>query len=280
MKKALAQNPNMLRTMVGLGLTLILILSYAVYGATMDSSYYLYNTTNESVDHETTDQGVSDENTTQSWTFSTFKATTWLNVSIAGIESGDSVSITISDGVWYHHEMLGSDDAERFSCRQNNEKNYEEYNVCTAASTHSLTAEEDGNLTFRGIVHPELPMGGLGSLFADSMEEAVEASEDLISQNNRTLTWTITLTSTEPIRPDEFSPYVQSTSHDLESVEVFKVDPVEEMLWSISALIGCFSLALIVPLTIYFAARAKEMREERVRKTAIEKLRDDIEADD
>ncbi|MED6296918.1 MAG: hypothetical protein VX828_01325, partial [Candidatus Thermoplasmatota archaeon] len=70
---------------------------------------------------------MSDENTTQSWTFSTFKATTWLNVSIAGIESGDSVSITISDGVWYHHEMLGSDDAERFSCRQNNEKNYEEY---------------------------------------------------------------------------------------------------------------------------------------------------------
>ena len=58
------------------------------------------------------------------------------------------------------------------------------------------------------------------------------------------------------------------------------MDPVEEMLWSISALIGCFSLALIVPLTIYFAARAKEMREERVRKTAIEKLRDDIEADD
>ena len=212
MKKALAQNPNMLRTMVGLGLTLILILSYAVYGATMDSSYYLYNTTNESVDHDTTDQGLSEENTTQSWTFSTFKATTWLNVSIAGIESGDSVSITISDGVWYHHEMLGSDDAERFSCRQNNEKNYEEYNVCTAASTHSLAAEEDGNLTFRGIVHTELPMGGLGSLFADSMEEAVEASEDLISQNNRTLTWTITLTSTEPIRPDEFSPYVQSLS--------------------------------------------------------------------
>ena len=34
MKKALAQNPNLLRTMIGLGLTLILILSYAVYAAT------------------------------------------------------------------------------------------------------------------------------------------------------------------------------------------------------------------------------------------------------
>ena len=280
MKKALAQNPNMLRTMVGLGLTLILILSYAVYGATMDSSYYLYNTTNESVEHDATDQGLSDDNTTQTWTFSTFNATTWLNVSIAGVESGDMVTITISDGGWYHHEMLGSEDADRFSCRQNNEQNYEEYNVCTAASTHSITAENDGNLTFRGIVHPALPMGGLGSLFADSMEEAEEASNDLISKHNRTFTWTITLISSDSIHPDEYTPYVQSTSHDLESVEVFKVDPVEEMLWSISALIGCFGLALIVPLIIFFAARAKEMREDRVRQTALEKLRDDTEADD
>ena len=188
MKKALAQNPNMLRTIVGLGLTLILILAYAVYGATMDSSYYLYNTTNESAEHNATDQGLTDENTTQMWTFSTFKATTWLNVSIAGVESGDKVSISVSDGVWYHHEMLGSDDAERFSCRQNNEQNYEEYNVCTVARTHSVTAEEIGNLTFRGIVHPELPMGGLGSLYADSMQDAEDASNELISKNNRTLT--------------------------------------------------------------------------------------------
>ncbi len=264
--------------MIGLGLTLILILSYAVYGATMDSSYYLYNTTNESVEHNATDQGLSDDEMSQTWTFSTFKATTWLNVSIAGIESGDTVSITISDGVWYHHEMLGSEDAERFSCRQNNEQNYEEYNVCTAASTHSLTAEDDGNITFRGIVHPELPMGGLGSLYADSMGEAEDVSNELISRHNRTLTWTMTLTSSDTIHPDEYDPHVQSTSHDLESVEVFKVDPVEEMLWSISALIGCFSLALIVPLTIYFAARAKEMREDRVRKVALDKLRDDTEA--
>ena len=276
MKKALAQNPNMLRTMVGLGLTLILILAYAVYGATMDSSYYLYNTTNESTEHNATDQGLTDENTTQMWTFSTFKATTWLNVSIAGIESGDKVSISVSDGVWYHHEMLGSDDAERFSCRQNNEQNYEEYNVCTVARTHSVTAEESGNLTFRGIVHPELPMGGLGSLYADSMQDAEDASNELISKNNRTLTWTITLTSSDSIHPDEYDPHIQSTSHDLESVEVFKVDPVEEMLWSISALIGCFSLALVVPLIIYVAARAKEIREDRVRQAALDNLSEDI----
>ena len=49
-----------------------------------------------------------------------------------------------------------------------------------------------------------------------------------------------------------------------------------EMLWSISALIGCFSLALVVPLIIYVAARAKEIREDRVRQAALDNLSDDI----
>ena len=35
MRKALAQNPNLLRTLIGMGLTLIFLLAYAVYGATM-----------------------------------------------------------------------------------------------------------------------------------------------------------------------------------------------------------------------------------------------------
>jgi len=48
MKKSLAKNPNMLRTMIGTGLVLVLILSYAVYSNTLDSEYYGYKTTNES----------------------------------------------------------------------------------------------------------------------------------------------------------------------------------------------------------------------------------------
>ena len=44
MKKALAQNPNLLRTLIGLSLTLIVLLSYAVYGATISPSYYIYET--------------------------------------------------------------------------------------------------------------------------------------------------------------------------------------------------------------------------------------------
>ena len=166
MKKAMAQNPNMLRTMIGLGLTLIVILSYAVYGATIDSSYYMYHTSNEAVNHDAVDQGLSEENTTQTWTFTTNRSTTWLNVTFDGVEQDDLISVGVSDGVWFYHEMLGDEDADRFSCRQTDEQAFEEYNVCTAAQVHSITAEEAGMMTIRGIVSPELPMGGLGSLYA------------------------------------------------------------------------------------------------------------------
>ena len=276
MKKALAQNPNMLRTMIGLGLTLIVILSYAVYGATIDSSYYMYHTSNDSVEHEANNQGLSEENTTQTWTFTTNRSTTWLNVTIDGVEQDDTISVGVSDGVWYHHEMLGDEDAERFSCRQTDDQAFEEYNVCTAAQVHSIIAEESGLMTIRGIVSPELPMGGLGSLYADSLEEAEEAASELVSAHNGTRVWTITLESSDEIHPSEYSPLVQSTSHELELVEPFKINPVTEMLWSISALIGCFSIALVIPLTIYFAARAKERREESIRQAALEQTSDDL----
>ena len=276
MKKAMAQNPNMLRTMIGLGLTLIVILSYAVYGATIDSSYYMYHTSNEGVGHDPIDQGLSEDNTTQQWTFTTNRATTWLNVTIDGVEQDDTISVGVSDGVWYYHEMLGDEDAERFSCRQTDEQAFEEYNVCTAAQVHSITAEESGMMTIRGIVSPELPMGGLGSMYADSLEDAQEASTDLISAHNGTRVWTITLASSDEIHPAEYSPLVESTTHELEMVEPFKIDPVTEMLWSISALIGCFAIALVIPLSIYFAARAKERREEKIRQVALEQTSEDV----
>ena len=44
MQKALAQNPNLLRTLLGLSFTLIFLLGYAVYGATVSPSYYVYET--------------------------------------------------------------------------------------------------------------------------------------------------------------------------------------------------------------------------------------------
>ena len=73
MQKALAQNPNLLRTLLGLSFTLIFLLGYAVYGATISPSYYLYTTDTESTVIETTDPVKlydEDENVTNwRWTF-------------------------------------------------------------------------------------------------------------------------------------------------------------------------------------------------------------------
>ena len=67
MQKALAQNPNLLRTLLGLSFTLIFILAYAVYGATVSPSYYLYQTDAVTTTHSTAETESlydSDENTT------------------------------------------------------------------------------------------------------------------------------------------------------------------------------------------------------------------------
>ena len=86
MRKALAQNPNLLRTLIGMGLTLIFLLAYAVYGATIDTEVYLYES--ESNESEVVLENVekyydSDENRTV-WTWDAdLNGTnlTWVNVS-------------------------------------------------------------------------------------------------------------------------------------------------------------------------------------------------------
>ena len=42
----MSRNPNMLRTLIGLGLVLIIILGYAVHSNSVDSEYYMYDHTN------------------------------------------------------------------------------------------------------------------------------------------------------------------------------------------------------------------------------------------
>ncbi len=89
MRKALAQNPNLLRTLVGLSVTLIFMLSYAVYGATVSPSVYIYKTeaTVDTYDASEADQDVqrfyNDEANTTTWTW-TVNANdanlTWVNV--------------------------------------------------------------------------------------------------------------------------------------------------------------------------------------------------------
>ena len=58
----MSRNPNMLRTMIGTGLTLVLILSFAVYSNTVNTEYYGYTTTNEEIklDLQESEEGKAD----------------------------------------------------------------------------------------------------------------------------------------------------------------------------------------------------------------------------
>mgnify|MGYP004094917565 FL=1 len=80
MKKSLSRNPNMLRTMIGLGMTLILLLSYAVYSNTLDSEYYRFETTNEEVVLTTVELDGDGK-----WYVTTTSAISWLNVSMENL---------------------------------------------------------------------------------------------------------------------------------------------------------------------------------------------------
>ena len=98
MRKALAQNPNLLRTLIGMGLTLIFLLAYAVYGATIDSEMYVYESESEDT---TVELGAAekyyDGNLNRTiWTWdANLNGTnlTWVNLSGEMLSKGSTISI-------------------------------------------------------------------------------------------------------------------------------------------------------------------------------------------
>jgi short subunit fatty acids transporter len=43
------------------------------------------------------------------------------------------------------------------------------------------------------------------------------------------------------------------------------LDPIQESIYSLATLIGCFALLIILPLIAYFAASYKEKKDEKIR---------------
>jgi len=58
---------------------------------------------------------------------------------------------------------------------------------------------------------------------------------------------------------------VNIVKHDFLSVEEFKLNPIQESIYSLATLIGCFFLLLFVPLTVYFSALYKSKNDDKLR---------------
>ncbi|MBI87527.1 MAG: hypothetical protein CMB67_00645 [Euryarchaeota archaeon] len=250
----------MLRTMVGTGLTLILLLSFAVYSNTVDSEYYEYTTTNEGKSMQLTaeSEGQSD------WFFSTNDAITWVNFSVEDAPPGSSLTIEAEGTNWSHSPSLGLED-QTYICNEPDSDYESIIETCEYSRIHSIDLN-DGNGILRGRVSLDLPIRGKGYLESESFESAQVESNDLIRSAKKVITWKITIEKDGDIVSSAgILIEAEYTTHELLDIQQFKLDPFQETVYSFSALVGCFFLVLVIPLMIYFSARYREKMNEQIR---------------
>lgn len=265
MKKALAQNPNLLRTLIGLSLTLIFMLSYAVYGATVSPSVYIYKTdptVNEysasSADEDVERSYDSEENTTTwAWQVIANDANlTWVNITATELSSGAILKVT-NVAKLYSHELLGTTYTlenpleEEFSCAD----------LCEHATVHERTSEEGGTIEFHALTSVDPARRSNGSVFASDIGEAEEKARAAIAYTHSPSILRIEIIESGN-RTTEPSISAETVNEEFASIAVFSVDATTEFLWALAAVVGCFSMVLIPSFTVYFAARAKEKRGE------------------
>ncbi len=263
MRKSMSRNPNMLRTMIGTGLTLVLILSFAVYSNTVNTEYYGYTTTNEEIklDLQESEEGKAD------WFVTTQSGITWVNLTLEGVQNGMTVRIDASGTEWYYSPLLGSPDADNFNCGEQTTKVSE---TCEYSTLHESEIESDSH-QMRGIVSLNLPIDGLGYLQSENQFSAELAAGELINGENMTVTWRIMILQDDTtIDSAGVEVSFNIVTHDLISVEAFQLDPIQESVYSFATLVGCFSFLLFLPLLVYFSAKRKHAIDEQKRMDAPE----------
>lgn len=259
MRRALSQNPNMLRTIIGLGLTLVLILSYAVYSATLDSSFYLAKTSNMEVILD-----VEEDPSNGSYYFETDTPITWLNISIDNSPVDVTLEVSSLGGVWWHHPNLGldTDNDMPFQCFSPDTSDYEglvEY--CSRSSSHSM--EVDSQIKeFRGLLSQDLPLSGAWAFVADNSTHANLVANTTVNDSILNRTWTVRMIDSEGslVNTSGMGISVSVVEHEILDVSPYRIDPLTEMIWGMTALIGCFGVVLILPTALYIAATVKSKK--------------------
>ena len=260
MKKALAQNPNLLRTLIGLSLTLIFMLSYAVYGATVSPSYYIYQTEATNTEFSEIDMDKQVINNQTYWTAvveTDAQNLTWVNMSVEDLATGAVIKLS-NTAKLYSHQFLGVEDAKvtiegekvDFRCSEH----------CQFSDTIEVEAEES-NIELRSLTSTNPARRSNGTVYADDIKEAEEEARDEIQylHGSSQLLIQILEPGNKSVQP---TIYIQTVNEEFSSIEVYSIDAATEFLWALAAVVGCFSMVLIPSFTVYFAARAKDKKRE------------------
>jgi len=255
MQKALAQNPNLLRTLLGLSFTLIFLLSYAVYGATISPSYYVYETDTNSNLHNTDSPAriydAEENTTTWRWSFGADGTNlTWVNLTTSELSRDSIVRLTNSAGL-FSHTKLGDPDADDFSCEDR----------CYQNTTHEIINDDGEDVKIISMTTTDPGRRNNGTVFAKSLSQAEDKAREIIDYQH---TPSIIIVEITELGNRSTTPSINlvTVNEDFSSIEIFSIDAGTEFLWALAAVIGCFSMILIPSFTVYFAARAKERKNE------------------
>ena len=271
------QNPNMIRTLLLLSFTLIFLLAYAVYGATSNSGYYLYESEKNTTSPELSVIGNSPDyqngKTVWLWEFETSTTNlTWINISVSGASENSVLKVINIDGNFWSHPELGDALNTDTNCadRIKKEGDYVWVSIdCQVGSTHTMVLE-NGNGNFISLSHPDPALRDGGTVRAETYESALLEVNSTFNKTHQSKLWQISIevdgnhTEMDPLV------VVNYVNEEIISVELFEIDAVTEMLWSMAALIGCFMILLVPAFLIYFISQNSTKNERKELEIALE----------
>tara|TARA_Y100001968_G_scaffold327247_1_gene371891 strand:- start:320 stop:1168 length:849 start_codon:yes stop_codon:yes gene_type:complete len=277
MRAAMRQNPNMIRTLLLLSFTLIFLLAYAVYGATSNSGYYLYESEKNTTSPELSVIGNSPDyqngKTVWLWEFETSTTNlTWINISVSGAAENSVLKVINIDGNFWSHPELGDALNSDTNCADRIKKDGEYVWVsidCQVGSTHTMVLE-NGNGNFISLSHPDPALRDGGTVRAETYESALLEVNSTFNKTHQSKLWQISIevdgnhTEKNPLVG------VNYVNEEIISVELFEIDAVTEMLWSMAALIGCFMILLVPAFLIYFISQNSTKNERKELEIALE----------
>jgi len=271
------QNPNMIRTLLMLSFTLIFLLAFAVHGASSDSGYYLYSTEKNDTTPNLSSVGNNPSylngNTVWVWEFETNTTNlSWVNVSVSGALENSKLKVINLDGNFWSHPELGTALNSNFNCADRITKNGVNIWVvvdCQVGSTHTMDLG-DGNATFVSLTHPDPALRDGGTVRAESYDYSLIEANSTFNRTHESGFWQISIEvegNQTNMMPTIKVNYV---NEEIISVELFEIDALTEMLWSMSALIGCFMMLLVPAFLVYFISLQNNKKERKEVEIALE----------
>ena len=125
----------------------------------------------------------------------------------------------------------------------------------------SCSSEDGGDDSIISMTTTDPGRRNNGTVYAKSLDEAEEKARDVIEYVHSPSVIIVEVIE-EGNRSTAPGLSLTTVNEDFESIEVFSVDAGTEFLWAVAAVVGCFSMILIPSFTVYFAARAKERKNE------------------